>query len=240
MGELDDVQLDVALVSDDPNTWIVPTSLVAAWDAHQALSADQALFEWWENLHVNDQRIHEAYGSERRAALKELVQEYDAIRADYRDTLDDQRELRRVVVRMIQMDLTTEQVAKILCVPRVNVVRMVAWNSAETQPDEADTRIVAEDMLRAGSRYSEVSRAVGLPEWVVRRWGVTLGIPPREGGLGMAPRNRALELHDQGHNAKRIVEILQQEFPHIEVKRMTVYKWINRRKHEEAGKKCQE
>ena len=236
MDELQDVKLDVSLVSDDPSTWIVPARLVQTWDANQTLNVEEAFFQWWEDIHGNDQRIHEEFGSERRALLKELVQEYDAINADYTDTLDDQRELRKVVVRMVQLDLTTEQVSKILYVPRTKVIRMIAWNRSSEDGIEVTARMVAEDMLRSGSRYTDTARHVGLPEWVVRRWGTTLNIPAREGGFGMAPRERGLQLYDEGMKVAQIVETLQAEFPEIPVKRVTVYKWINRRKHEREGR----
>lgn len=236
MDELADVQLNVALVSDDPSTWNVPVRLVQAWDANQSLNAEEAFFSWWEDLHGNDQRIHEEFGTDRRSILKELVQEYDALSADYTDTLDDQREIRKVVVRMVQLDLTTEQVSKILYVPRTKVIRMIAWNRSDDDNTEITARMTAEDMLRNGARYTDTARLVGLPEWVVRRWGTTLNIPAREGGFGMAPRERGLQLHDEGMKVAQIVEALHKEFPDIPVKRVTVYKWINRRKHEREGR----
>lgn len=242
MDSLDDVQLDVALVSDEPNTWIVPSSLVRAWDANHELNAEEAFFGWWEHLRFTEQRIHETFGPTRSAELKDLLVQYDSLRHggdDYRDIPDEQRELRRVVVRMVRMDLTTEQVAKILCVSRETVVHTIAWNRPKTK-HEAHTRIAAEDLLRAGKRYADVSREVGIPEWVVRRWGATLGIPAREGGFGQAPRERALALHDEGVKVAGIVEILNAEFPDVAVKRMTVYKWINRRKHQKVDDTCQE
>lgn len=236
MDELADVQLNVALVSDDPNTWFVPIGLVRAWDADQTLDADKAFFHWWEELHTNDQRIHEEFGSKRRALLKQLVQEYDAINVDYRDTIDDQRKLREVVVSMVQLNLTTEQVSKILYVPRTKVIRIIAWNQSGGENTHVAARMTAEDLLRNGARCTDAARTVGLPEWVVRRWGVTLGIPVRENGFGMAPRERALELHDQGMKAADITSTLHVEFPNIPVKQVTVYKWINRRKHEREGR----
>lgn len=235
MSELEDVRLDVALVSNDHATWIVPPRLLHDWDEDQSLNAQQAFFHWWENLHDNDQRIHEEFGAERRAELADLVQQYDALSDNFTDTLDEQREIRTVVLRMVQLDLTTEQVSNILYVPRTKVIRLISWNR-ENKDVEVAARMVAEEMLRDGKRYTEVAAFVDLPEWIVRRWGNTLNIPAREGGFGMAPRERGLELHDQGLKVAKIVEILRSEFPSIPVKKMTVHKWINRRKHEREGK----
>lgn len=240
MDELEDVQLNVALVSDDPSTWVVPARVVHTWDANQSLSAEEAFFTWWEDLHGNDQRIHEEFGSKRRELLKNLMQEYDGLNSCYMDTIEDQQSMRSIIVGMVQLDLTTTQVANILYVPRSKVIRMIAWNRSREDDIEVAARMMAEDMLRNGSRYTDTARCVGLPEWVVRRWGVTLNIPVQENGFGMAPRERALELHDQGMKVAQIVETLNTDFPDIPVKRVTVYKWINRRKHEREGKQCQE
>lgn len=236
MDELEDVQLNVALVLDDPSTWIVPVRLVQSWDANQSLSAEEAFFTWWEDLHGNDQRIHEEFGAERRELLKHLIQEYDSLSANFMDTLEDQREIRSIVVSMVQLNLTTKQVANILYVPRTKVIRMIAWNRSRGDDTEVAARMTAEDMLRNGARYTDTARCVGLPEWVVRRWGNTLNIPANESGFGMAPRERALNLSDQGMKVAQIVETLNVEFPDIPVKRVTVYKWINRRKHEREGR----
>lgn len=227
--DLDDVQLDVALITDNTDVWAIPSKLAYTWRENPSWSAEQAVLTWWSDLHEADNRIHEEFGPERRAILKDLLIEFDAFWADYRNTALDQQALRRIIVKMIRNGLTTAQVGDLIGSTRAQVVRTILPNVPMDDCAVA-ARMRAEDMLRTGRPYPQIADSTGLAKHQITKWAKTLQIAAPEPGLGKAPKQKAYELYDAGFKVRDIVDQLNKHFPDKEFKPMTVYQWINRRK----------
>jgi hypothetical protein len=69
---------------------------------------------------------------------------------------------------------------------------------------------------------------------VVRQWAKTLRITPAAGprsrGYNDEVRQQAFDMHDSGISVGEIVQVLNDRYPERKFKKMTVHKWMSRRR----------
>ena len=137
---LDDVILTGRpLVTDDPNQWVVPRSVVATDD----------LWSWWQQLVADDNRAWRAgLTTELRERLLYLRSLYYQLEAEGDGQVAHLSKVRSVVRHICQAGLTVEQTAQLLGVTPLHVMRAIYCRYSMTV-DELERRLAMERMLRA-------------------------------------------------------------------------------------------
>jgi hypothetical protein len=227
------MEYDVDYKSNDPSTWAIPSGLATRWHTRIHEEPAQVIFDWWKNLHEQDERIHQEFGPDKFGVLKSLVREYDELRLAYTDTAQDQQALKHVYYSMIEHGLDTRQIGRVTGRGRADVVRSLLANRSLTV-DDVLARCEAEDLLRRGTPLEETAQLCSMHTHVVRQWAKTLRITPAAGprsrGYNDEVRQQAFDMHDSGISVGEIVQVLNDRYPERKFKKMTVHKWMSRRR----------
>lgn len=222
MEDLDDVVLNQRVrISDDPNDWILPKSLVDSGD----------LLSWWTELAAQDDALW-ASGLNRnvRETLLWLASEYVALRSEtaqdnHQNIPQHLSKIRTVVRQVCHLGLTTEQTARLLGETRATVLRSLFFN--KPIPDaELPIRYQCEAMLR--NRVPQKKIVADLPMSVeeVRALAKMLGIDRvvTSDGFGDDIRNEAVALRRDGLTNGQIATQLSDKYGK-QIRPATVSQW---------------
>lgn len=207
--ELADVQLEgIPLVSDNPSDWIIPESM------HQ----HSTVIEWWQNLINSDTAEKKRLDAEKRAAMLEIVYEYQNIKniptGIGKDYFPIKRRIRTLIRELLKEELTLNQVALILGDTEHNLMRNLHVNKNITT-DDIERKMQIVECLRKGMDTIDIIKQCGSDASEIRhiakafylettamageRINATLGTPPRE---------LALYLRDCGFTNQATADIL--------------------------------
>lgn len=153
MDDLHDVRLDGRkLVSDNPNKWLIPPTLVSA----------DSLFRWWETLAEIDQQSHDSgLSRESRTLLLWLEAMYQQQVRLNTNTPADRSKVRSVLRHIVQQGLTISQTALLVGETPESVVKWLYCDKPISEHG-IKQRLQAEKLMRRGVPLLEVMQETGL------------------------------------------------------------------------------
>jgi hypothetical protein len=166
--ELQDVNLSgIRLVSDNPDEWIVPTSM----------NKYDSVKQWWIAL-MDNQLFDGTIDQNTIEKLYALIHEYDALQSEAYDgvrTVPHQARIRAVIRTITQSGMTIEQTGRLLGVTESRIIHELYCNRTLDRDDVA-IRLVVENMIRDGATMQEIMSKVTMTESQIDSFASMLGL----------------------------------------------------------------